>query len=71
MVRPEQAFIIVERQAIPQASLLKVVDMCFKLFYVLDIIAVFSKSGISPGRGEGKRHYIWLCPLSQSFLINK
>jgi hypothetical protein len=34
--KPPQAFIIVERNAIQQPTLLKAVDYCFKLFYVLD-----------------------------------
>ncbi|XP_071483685.1 uncharacterized protein [Diadema antillarum] len=34
---PEQAFVAVEGDAIPCTSLLKAVDVCFKLTYVLDI----------------------------------
>lgn len=36
-VKPEQVFVIIEREAIPQDSLLKAVDLCFKCFYVYDI----------------------------------
>ena len=32
-----QWFVIVKRQALQQTSLLKAVDVCFKLFYILDI----------------------------------
>ena len=78
LLRPEEAFIIVERHAIPQAPLLKAVDVCFKLFYVLDIVfpwqslskweVFFKYSGVWPGRGRGRdTYYIWLCPLPQSF----
>ncbi|XP_064638872.1 uncharacterized protein LOC135494646 isoform X1 [Lineus longissimus] len=35
--KPTQSFVIVERNAVEQTSLLKAVDCCFKLFFVLDI----------------------------------
>ncbi|XP_064630382.1 uncharacterized protein LOC135489123 isoform X3 [Lineus longissimus] len=34
---PSQSFVVVERNAVEQPSLLKAVDCCFKLFFVLDI----------------------------------
>lgn len=34
---PQQMFSIVERKAIEHSSLTKCVDVCFKLFYVLDL----------------------------------
>ena len=34
---PEQVFVIIEGTAIPCTSLLKAVDTCFKLCYVLDV----------------------------------
>jgi hypothetical protein len=34
---PSQAFVIIERNAIEFPSLLKAVDCCFKVFYVLDV----------------------------------
>ena len=34
---PEQSFVVVEGHAIPCVSLLKAVDICFKLTYVLDV----------------------------------
>ena len=35
-LEPSQYFVFVERQALQQVSLLKAVDVCFKLFYILD-----------------------------------
>lgn len=37
LLEPLQMFVIVERKALEQPSLLKAVDVCFKLFYVLDL----------------------------------
>ena len=37
LMEPLQCFVIVERKALQQMSLLKALDVCFKLFYVLDI----------------------------------
>ena len=37
LIEPAQVFVIVERKALPQTSLLKAVDVCFKLFYVLNV----------------------------------
>ena len=37
LMEPLQCFVIVERQVLQQISLLKAVDVCFKLFYDLDI----------------------------------
>ncbi|XP_033104574.1 uncharacterized protein LOC117107122 [Anneissia japonica] len=34
---PLQCFTIVERRAIPQVSFLKAIDVCFKLFYILNL----------------------------------
>ena len=34
---PEQSFVVVEGHAIPCVSLLKAVDICFKLMYVLEV----------------------------------
>ena len=34
---PEQVFVILERQTVKCSSLLKGLDLCFKLFYLLDI----------------------------------
>ncbi|KAJ8043406.1 hypothetical protein HOLleu_10472 [Holothuria leucospilota] len=34
---PQGIFVIAERKALPQSSLLKGVDVCFKLFYVLNL----------------------------------
>lgn len=34
---PHQVFVVAEGQALEQPNLLKAVDVCFKLFYVLDI----------------------------------
>ncbi|KAJ8017823.1 hypothetical protein HOLleu_44526 [Holothuria leucospilota] len=36
-MEPSQCFVIVERKALLQASNLKAVDVCFKVFYILDI----------------------------------
>lgn len=37
LMEPSQCFVIVERKALIQGSLLKAVDVCFKVFYILDI----------------------------------
>ena len=34
---PQGVFVIAERKALPQKSLVKAVDVCFKLFYILDL----------------------------------
>ncbi|XP_071836648.1 uncharacterized protein [Apostichopus japonicus] len=36
-VSPEQTYIIIEREAIPQESLLNAIDLCFKCFHVFDM----------------------------------
>ncbi|PIK36576.1 hypothetical protein BSL78_26587 [Apostichopus japonicus] len=36
-VSPEQTYIIIEREAIPQESLLNASDLCLKFFHVLDM----------------------------------
>ena len=36
-LQPSQAYVLVERQVMPQPSLTKAVDLCFKIVYVLDI----------------------------------
>ncbi len=35
--KPEQVFVVVEKNTIPCASLIKGIDTCMKLVYVLDI----------------------------------
>ena len=76
IVRPEQAFVIVERQAMPQASLLKAVDVCFKLFYVLDIAFpwqslstwdFFKKWCMAWERGRGGTLHLVVSALSELF----
>lgn len=37
LLEPSQFFVIVERKALQQASLLKAVDACFKAFYVINV----------------------------------
>lgn len=37
LVEPLQCFVIVERKALEQTCLLKAIDVCFKMFYILDI----------------------------------
>lgn len=37
LLGPLQKFVIVERKALEQPSLLKAIDVCFKLFYILDV----------------------------------
>ncbi|CAB4005822.1 Hypothetical predicted protein [Paramuricea clavata] len=34
---PNQVFVAVDRQGLEQPSLVKAVDVCFKLFYILDV----------------------------------
>ena len=36
-VKPSQVFVILERKAVPQPSLLKAVDLCYKSYYVFDL----------------------------------
>ncbi|KAJ8049893.1 hypothetical protein HOLleu_02837 [Holothuria leucospilota] len=36
-LNPTQAYVIVERRAMPQASLLKAIDVCFKSVYIWDV----------------------------------
>lgn len=37
LLEPQQVFVIVEGQGLERPNLIKAVDACFKLFYVLDI----------------------------------
>jgi hypothetical protein len=34
---PNQVFVVVDGQGLEQPSLVKAVDVCFKLFYILDV----------------------------------
>lgn len=34
---PNQVFVVVDGQGLEQTSLVKAVDVCFKLFYILDV----------------------------------
>ncbi|PIK42603.1 hypothetical protein BSL78_20529 [Apostichopus japonicus] len=58
---PEQQFVIVERMAMPASSLIKAVDLCFKVFYVLDLNYPWESNNVWDfiqkniyGLGEGK-----------------
>lgn len=36
-ITPSQTYVIIERNALPQQSLMKAIDVCFKAMYIFDI----------------------------------
>ncbi len=60
-MKPEQQFVVLERRAIPANSTLHAFDLCFKIFYILDINYPWESSNawdflqkVVYGLGEGK-----------------
>ncbi|PIK33319.1 hypothetical protein BSL78_29864, partial [Apostichopus japonicus] len=78
--QPEQVFCIVERRALPCQGLLQGVDLCFKLFYILDINYPWEcqntwdflqKAIYNLGKGKGRDKSVPSVTLFKNFLNQK